>query len=216
MSEKIIVLDTETANSLEEPICYDIGWGVFDLDTHELLLSRSFAVAEIFLDKELMSSAYFSEKIPSYWEEIKAKERTLARLSTIYRQLREDVKEFSVKRISAHNARFDNRSCNLTQRYVNASKYRYFFPFGIEIWDTLKMAREVFGKDEEYLRFCEENEYLTKLSKPRFTAEILFRFLSGENDFEEKHRGIDDVLIEKEILFECLKRKPEINGKLWG
>ena len=67
---KVIVLDTETTNSLEEPICYDCGWAVIDLDTKETIKTESFAVAEILLDKELMSVAYFAEKIPQYWEEI--------------------------------------------------------------------------------------------------------------------------------------------------
>ena len=46
------------------------------------------------------------------------------------------------------------------------------------------------------------------------TAEIIYRFLSGENTFEEVHKGIDDVLIEKEILMECLRRGV-VNGALY-
>ena len=63
-----IVLDTETTNSLEEPLAYDIGWAVVD-ESGTILKAESYAVAEIFLDKELMTSAYFAAKIPKYWEE---------------------------------------------------------------------------------------------------------------------------------------------------
>lgn len=211
----VIVLDTETANSLEEPICYDFGWAVINLDTKEVIKTESFAVAEILLDKELMSSAYFADKIPQYWEEIKKGERTLARFSTICRKFRADCRNFGIAEVYAHNMRFDYRSCTLSQRYITSSKYRYFFPYGMKICDTLKMARIAFGADEDYVRFCDENGYRTSRNQLRMTAEVLYRYLSGNNEFAEEHKGLADVLIEKEILFACRDRGV-IDGALWG
>lgn len=212
--KKVIVLDSETTNSLEEPICYDIGWAVIDLDTNEVLKTRSFAVAEVFLDKELMSYAFFVDKVPEYWDEIKRGERRLARLSTIRWKLVEDCRDFEIKDVFAHNARFDYLSCSLTQRYLTGSKYRYFFPYGTTVHDTLKMSRKAFGNDKEYSKFCHENEYLTTRGQNKFTAEVLYRYLTNDTEFEEQHKGIDDVLIEKEILLECIKRGI-IDGKLF-
>lgn len=200
----VIVLDTETTNTIDDPICYDIGWAVIDLDTRETVLTRSFAVAEIFCDEPLMACAYFAEKIPTYWREIRNGKRTLARLFTICKALRADCKEYGVKEIYAHNARFDYRSCNLTQRFVTASKYRYFFPYGVKMCDTLKMARECFADDPDYNEFCEVNGYKTPNGQNRYTAEILYRYLSRNNAFEEVHQGIDDVLIEKDIMLMCM------------
>ena len=74
---KYIMLDTETANSIDDPLCYDIGFAVID-EYGNTYAEYSFAVAEIFLDKELMASAYFAEKIPNYWKEIEDGKRTLA------------------------------------------------------------------------------------------------------------------------------------------
>lgn len=211
----VIVLDTETANSMEEPLCYDIGWAVVRLETGEILKTESFAIAEIFLDRELMNSAYYAEKIPSYWEEIRTGERKLRRFSTVRRVFREDCRNYHITEIYAHNARFDYRSCNLTQRYISASKYRYFFPYQSIICDTLKMARQAFKEDREYCDFCERNGYKTKNNQNRYTAEVLYRFLSGDNEFEEKHRGLDDVKIEKDILLECICRGVW-DGALWN
>jgi hypothetical protein len=42
--------------------------------------------------------------------------------------------------------------------------------------------------------------------RPRKTAEILWRFLTGNNEFEEQHTGWEDVKIESEIFMECLRR----------
>jgi hypothetical protein len=88
----------------------------------------------------------------------------------------------------------------------------------VEIWDTLKMARECLGKDEQYRQFCLDNGYTYgKEEKPqlRFTAEIVYRFLTGNLDFVEEHTGLEDVLIEKDILAFCLANGVT-NGALWG
>lgn len=213
--EKYIVIDTETANSIDDPMCYDVGFAVID-ETGKVYESHSYVIADIFLDeKKMMKEAYFADKIPQYWEDIKNGKRQLRRFKTVKKILKDVYDQYCVKIIVAHNARFDNRSLNLTQRWLTSSKCRYFFPYGVKIWDTLKMAREVFGKDDDFGKFCYENEYLTKRGQRRYTAEILYRYLTNNNDFVESHTGLEDVMIEKEILVECLKRKPELDGSLW-
>ena len=213
MDKFVLILDTETTNSLDDPLAYDIGFGVIDTETGEAVETHSYVVADIFLDKELMSYAYFKEKIPQYWEDIQAGKRKLRRLKTIRFILHDVCKQYNIKIICAHNMRFDNRSCNLSQRYLTSSKYRYFFPYGVEIWDTLKMSRKAFD-DSQYDEFCYNNNYITKNGRKRYTAEILYRFITNNSDFEESHTGLEDVLIEKEILAECLKRGVK-DGKIW-
>lgn len=207
---KVIVLDTETANTLDDPLCYDIGWAVIETSTWEVVKTRSFVVAEIFLDRDLMREAYFADKIPAYWEEIKAKKRTLARLKTIRFALLDDCKAFNITSIFAHNSPFDWKSCTLTQRLCTCSKYRWFFPWSVKVCDTLSMARKHFADNQDYTDFCKHNQYLCKNGRNRFTAEILFRFISGNNEFVEAHTGLEDVLIEKEILRVCVENGAEV------
>lgn len=210
---KFLVFDTETTNSIDDPFMYDIGWAIVDADGN-IYETASFVNADVFLDKEMMTSAYFAEKIPQYWEEIKKGERKLTSMRNIKKAFVKCVADWEIEIACAHNARFDYRSTNATQRYLTSSKYRYFLPYGLELWDTLKMAREAFKADEEYDTFCYENGYLTKRGCKRYTAEILYRFISGNNEFIEEHTGLADVLIEKEILVECLRRGVE-SGKIW-
>lgn len=214
LDDRFIVVDTETTNSLDDPLCYDVGFAVVDV-LGNVYESFSFVVADIFLDEELMKSAFFADKIPQYWQDIKSGKRELKTFHNIKKAFADCVKRYNVKIVLAHNARFDNRSLNLTQRYLTSSKYRYFFPFGVEIWDTLKMSREVLKNDENYSTFCWNNDYLTKRLCKRYTAEIIYRFLTGDTDFEERHTGLEDVMIEKEIFVFCVTVKPEINGALW-
>lgn len=214
MTEKYLMIDTETTNSIDDPICYDIGFAVIDAEG-TIYETHSYVVADVFLDDELMSSAFFADKVPQYWEDIKNGTRKLRRFKTIRSIVYDVCRQYDIKVAVAHNARFDNRSLNLTQRLLTSSKYRYFLPYGVEFWDTLKMARKIF-QGEDYDTFCYENEYLTKRGCKRYTAEILYRFLTGDNDFIESHTGLEDVMIEKEIFVYCMKNDPSVDGRLWA
>ena len=66
-SDRLIVVDTETTNSLDDPICYDVGFAV--VDKFGNIFNRfSYVVADVFLDEQLMQSAYFIDKVQQYWE----------------------------------------------------------------------------------------------------------------------------------------------------
>jgi DNA polymerase III epsilon subunit-like protein len=210
----IIMLDTETTNDIDCPFVYDVGYQIFTL-ADGVLCERSFVNADIFLDDEMMASAYFADKIPTYWDEIKSGKRVLKKWENIKRQIAKDCKEFGVTIACAHNAAFDNRSLNTTQRWLTKSRYRYFLPYGVEWWDTLRMAREILRNDDNYGEFCYHNDYLTKRGGRRYTAEIIYRWLTDANTFEESHTGLEDVKIEREIFLFCIERNPEIDGRLW-
>ncbi len=213
---KYLVLDTETTNSIDDPFCYDVGFAVVD-GFGNVYEQHSYVVADIFLDKELMASAYFADKIPQYWEDIKSGKRLLRRFKTIRFILRDVIAQYEIKYVVAHNASFDYRATNYTQRLLTSSKWRYFLPYGTEIWDTLKMSKQVLSKNEQYKKFCIENGFVYgKEENPRcrFTAEVIYRFLTGNIDFVEEHTGLEDVLIEKDILAYCLANGVE-SGKLW-
>ena len=217
-----IVIDTETCpidKDLTDVLptnmwTYDCGWAVVD-KRGNVYRTRSFVNADIFLDeKDLMKSAYYAEKIPRYWEDIKAGRRTLTSFYNIRKTLMEDIAEFNVTEIFAHNMRFDYGTLNTTQRWLTKSKYRYFFSKDLVICDTLKMARDVIAKMPTYRRFCEENGYMTKNHQVKLTAEVIFRFITKNNDFVENHTGLEDVLIEKEILAYCYKQHKKMRKKL--
>ena len=212
---KILMLDSETTNDIETPLCYDLGFSVVDLDNGKAIEKHSYVVADVFCDKDLMASAFFGDKIPQYWADIKAGKRMLRRWSTIRAIVRDLMAQYGIDTVVAHNARFDYSSTATTQRYLTCSKWRYFFPYGTKFVCTLKMSRGVFGKDEDYIAFCEKYNYLTKQNKPRLTAEIVYRYLTNDNDFVESHTGLEDVEIETKILFACLERNPEVDGLLW-
>ena len=212
--KKYIILDTETTNDIDCPLVYDFGFSVID-ENGKAYASYSFVNADIFCDDEMMANAYFAEKIPQYWEDIKSGNRILKSFRSIERTFRRVCREWNVDTFVAHNARFDYIALQTTKRYITTSKERFFFPYGSKFVDTLKLSREVFGQDETYRNFCVTNNYVTNYGQNRYTAEIIYRFLTNCNDFVEEHTGLADCMIEKEIFRYCLETISAENGYLW-
>lgn len=212
--DSILMLDTETANDIDCPLVYDVGYQVFSLNDG-VKCERSFVNADIFDDEELMSTAYFQEKIPQYIKDIADGKRKLAPWAYIKKVIASDCKKYGVKYACAHNAAFDNRALNVTQRYQTTSKHRYFLPFGTTWLCTLKMCRQILKNNDSFGEFCYNNNYLTKRGGRRYTAEIIYRWLTDNTNFVESHTGLEDVKIERKIFEFCISENPEVDGKLW-
>lgn len=218
-----IVLDTETCpldKTIEDVkpsnmFTYDIGWAIVD-KRGTVYKTHSYIVKDIFFrETDLMQSAYYSNKIPKYLQDITEGKRIVKSWYEIRQELLKDIKEYSINEIYAHNMRFDYGTIATTQRWLTKSKYRYFFPYEIEICDTLKMARDVIGKMPSYKKFCEENQLLTKNGRLSMTAENLYRFIINDVNYIEEHTALEDVMIEKEIMAYCYKQHKKMRKLLW-
>lgn len=215
-----IVFDTETCNTgdngFDDPIVYDLGFAVVD-KKGTVYETNSLIIREVFYGmKDLMKSAYYANKIPKYEEEISNGQRKVVSLYEAKKIFQDVCKKYNVKACVAHNARFDYRSTSKTQRYLTKSKYRFFLPYGIELWDTMKMANDTICKQVHYKEFCYNNGYLTKNGRVRKTAEILYKYISGEHDFKESHTGLEDVMIEKEIFAHCIRQHKPMRKLAFG
>lgn len=221
-----IMLDTETANTIVEEdgklemrfvLPYDIGFAVID-SKGNIYEKYSFVNDDIFCEEfALMQSAYYAEKIPQYIRDLANGKRQLKNTYEIRKILCDLIQKYGCSFVVAHNSRFDYRALNNIQRWTTKSKYRYFLPKDVEIWDTLKMARDVLLKMPTYIRFCEENGYMTKhkTPQPQLTAEVIYRYITDNTDFEENHTGLEDVEIEIEIYKYLVKQHKKMRKKLF-
>lgn len=236
----VLVVDTETANTLTETIpakigedgeiitpervrmdmsnvlVYDCGWAVVDTKGN-IYETASFVNRDIFNDeRDLMRTAYYNWKIPRYVEELRAGSRKMATTYEIRQAMLDTIERYGIKEVAAYNARFDDNALRVTQRWVTCSKFRYWFPFdSVEIWDIMKMTQDVICQMPTYKKFCEEHGYVQANGVPRKTAEIVWRFISGNTDFEESHTGLEDVLIEAEIMWYCMRQHKPMRKALY-
>lgn len=220
MTKYVMVLDTETTNSIEQPLSYDIGGLVLNTHTGEIVRTFSFVVAEIFLDKELMSSAYFAEKVPSYWEDIKKGERKLARFLTIRKEVHNILKEFNIKRVFAYNMGFDRRSTNNNTRYLTGSFIRWFFPYDIELLDIWHATCVSLLNTKKFCNWATEHGFVSEKGNIQTSAEVAYCYLTNDPDFVEEHKGLEDCQIEAALLMNCVKRKVkmeyyQVNTACW-
>lgn len=210
-----LTIDTETVNGLDDPIVYDLGGCIHDKKGN-VMETFSFVIYEVFVGmRDLMETAYYAKKIPNYERDLKDGKRKMVRYNTARKYISNLCKKYNVKAIIAHNMRFDYRSTNTTQRFLTCSKYRYFLPYDIPVWDTLVMAQDTVCKQKSYQKWCERNGYVLKNGRPRATAEILYKYMTGNNDFIENHTGLEDVLIEKDIFAWCLCQHKKMRRSPW-
>lgn len=222
----IIVIDTETCNGivsktgqldLKDSLVYDLGLAVID-KRGNVYETRSFVIRDTFYGmSDVMKSAYYADKIPAYHKDIWDGKRKVVSFLEAKLVLRDIMEKYRTNVICAHNALFDYRALNTTQRYLTKSAFRYFFPYNVEFWDSLKMARSVMGQMKTYQRFCQENGYMTRHKKPqcRFTAEICYKYIINDTNFTESHTGLEDVLIETQIVAYCIKQHKKMKKLLF-
>lgn len=216
-----MVLDTETCpidRELEDVtptnmLVYDIGYTITDKKGN-IYRTGSYIVSDIFFGEfyTKMQSSYYADKIPKYMEQIAKGERVVKTWKQISFILRKVLEEFDINVVVAHNARFDYGVLRNTKDYLEEYP---MLPY-VEWWDTLKMARSILKERKSYKRFCEDNNYITKNNQCRFTAEVIYRYLTNDLEFEESHTGLEDTLIEKDILAFCIKQHKKMDKLLFN
>lgn len=215
-----LILDTETANDVNCPLVYDIG-GVIADKSGRIYEKFSFVIRDIFVyEREIMKSAYYADKIPSYVESLRIGERKMVDFYEARQYILNLMSRYNIHDVAAYNANFDRNALNNTQRWLTKSKYRYFFPYSINFVCIWNMACQTICQRKTYKEFCEKNCYLAnKKGDPNAknyatSAEVVYRYLTLNVSFVEEHKGLDDVMIELNIMkrvFASHKRLP--NGK---
>ena len=214
-----LILDTETCNTLEQPLPYDIGYVICERQGN-IYEEKSFVVAETFLDMmDVMSTAYYVEKIPQYWKDIKKGIRIIKPMWSIRKEMLSDMKKYKVRMVGAYNMAFDKRALNNLIRYVSKSWCHWWFPFGTNFICIWNMACNTLMNRVSYINFAEDNRYVSEADNILTNAEICYRYIANKIDFVEKHTGLEDVKIEVAIFTECFRQHKKmdmgINTSCW-
>lgn len=214
-----LAVDVETANSTEDALVYDLGYAICDR-SGAIYESGSLIVADIFYgERDLMQSAYYAEKIPQYIEGITSKTHKVVSFSQARFIIADLFKRYNIEAVCAYNAAFDYKALNTTERYLTSSRYRYFFPYGTQVYCIWHMACQVLCTQKRYRQFCEANELVSAAGNLKTSAETVYAYLTKNSTFDESHTGLEDVKIEIEILAKCFaqhkKMDKSINRLCW-
>ena len=212
--EMFLVIDTETCNTVEQPLPYDIGFAICDR-MGNIAEERSYVVAETFLDmKDTMKSAYFAEKIPQYWEDIKNGSREIKSIYKIRKEVKDLMNKHNVKKVGAYNMGFDKRALNNVMRYTTKSFCRWFFPFGTEFFCIWHLATQTLLQQKTFFKMAEKNDWFSEKGNLLTNAEVTYNYIKKMSDFKEEHKGLEDVRIEIEIMAHCFRQHKKMNTNI--
>lgn len=217
----LLVVDIETANTVEDALAYDVGFAICD-KKGRIYEKYSFMVSEMFcsyFDDAIMQTAYYSSKLPQYWDDLRERKRAMTSLLSIRRVVREVMKQYNITDVYAYNATFDYSGLNRTLRYLTYSQYRWFFPYGTRVFCIWHMATQVICTQKAYCEFCKENNLYNESGNMRTSAETVYKYMTQDTTFEESHTGLEDVEIEVAILAKCFaqhkKMSKNMNRTCW-
>lgn len=209
-----LVLDVETANSTDDALVYDIGYAISDRAGH-VYEADSFIVKDIFFgEREMMNSAYYAEKIPRYLDGIEANEFKVVSFSRAKQIIANALKKWDVEAVAAYNANFDYRALNTTERWLTKSKYRYFLPYGTKVFCIWHMACQMICTQTRYIKFCLDNNFVSASGNIKTSAETVYAYMTKNPEFDESHTGLQDVLIEVQIMAKCFAQHKRMNKNI--
>ena len=201
----IMIFDTETT-SLDKPFCYNIGYQIMSTSNGEVLAARDFVVEQVWHNLPLFSSAYYADKRPIYVNRMRSRAVIMDKFGYICRQMIRDIKQYEVAHAYAYNSPFDEKVFNF-----NCDWYKCSNPFDtVQIHDIRGYAHQ-FIVDEKYIAYCEEHNLFTESGNYSSTAEAVYRYISGKDDFDEEHTALSDSVIETEILFYAMRAGADIS-----
>lgn len=213
---KFLVLDCETTNGFVQPLAYDVGGVVVD-ETGYIWERFHWAVLEIIGNPALMSTAFYAEKMPMYWQEVAAGHIKPLHFADVLRKITALIDFHDIAAIPAYNMAFDNRAMSATCNHVfgNAT----WLNRNVPLWCIWSGACDSVLNTKKFIKWCVKNGYISEKDNPRTNAEVCFRYITGNKGFSEEHTGGRDAEIEAAILCAILRRKKrptfEVKGAPW-
>ena len=202
----IVVFDTETT-SIEKPFAYNIGYVIYNTDEDKVLVRKDFVAEQIWHNRELFTTAYYSDKREGYIERMRARKCRMDKLGHITQEMCRDFKTYEVECAFAYNSPFDDRVFTFVCEWFKIKN-----PFDtIPIYDIRGYVHQFVAFTPDFQKFCDDNECYTESGNYSTTAETLYKYLFKCPDFVEEHTALADSEIELEILIECVRR-----GGEWG
>lgn len=197
-----LAVDTETCGPLEEPLVYDFGARVID-SKGNVYEETSLVLYEIYVgEKELMRTAYYADKLPSYEVGLHDGTWKMARVMNAFLLVRNWMNDYGITEVLAYNTSFDRRALNNTMAHVTG--WGYFFPKETVFLDIWNMACSTLLQRKSYYKMAHRLGWESETGNIRTNAEVAYSYITNCDSFTESHTALEDVKIETEIFLRCL------------
>ena len=205
-----LVLDTETQGNLGNQIAYDIGFAIIDREGR-VYHSAHYLVKETFSNLPAMATAYYSEKFPEYIDRVYQQRIKPKKFTKIVRKINELVETYNISTIAAYNLPFDIAAMKNTAKLITGNEE--WLEEDLETLDIWSAACETLCL-KKYVKKMLKMGKVTEKGNIKTSAETVFQYLTGDWEFVEEHMGLDDVLIECQILAAIFRQHKKFTGKV--
>ena len=201
-----------TTSIKQTQLIFDIGWCVCDKQGH-IFKKRNYLVKEVFTNMDLMKHAHYFNKYPQYLDMMQEGKIKMLPWIEVMRKMEDDIIQYGIKNLYAYNMAFDKRAIYETARVIG-KREPYFFKYeGIRFHCLWGMACETILLRKMFFKVAKENNWFSEAGNIKTSAEVCYRFISNNYDFEESHTALDDSVIETAILAKILRAKQKMS---WG
>lgn len=191
-------------------LIFDIGWVVCDKQGN-IFKKRNYLVKEVFTNMGLMKHAHYFNKYPQYLEMIQEGKIKMLSWINIMRQIEDDIIQYGIKNLYAYNMAFDKKAIYETARVIGKRKPYFFRYEGVYFHCLWGMACETILLRKTFYKIAKENKWFSEAGNIKTSAEMCYRFISNNYDFEESHTALDDAIIETAILAKVLRAKQKMS-----
>ena len=208
IGKAFMVLDVE-GMSVCRP--YNIGYLICD-KFENIFLERSFAVLPCIWEN-LQNCLQAREMTHKNIEEILSDIENTTKRKYVYNSVEEvkklilsDCIKYHIKEIWAYNCAFDRGSL----KRLFADDWEMLDNL-VTFYDIIPAIVHTTLLSKKYVKWCNENKFITKKGNVMTKAEIVYKYLTGNNNFVEEHTGLNDCRIEYYILLTAINSGKKIN-----
>lgn len=208
IGKAFMVLDVE-GMSICRP--YNIGYLICD-KFGNIFLERSFAVLPCIWEN-LQNCLQAKEMTHKNIEEILSDIENTTKRKYVYNSIEEvkklilsDCIKYHIKEIWAYNCAFDKGSL----RRLFADDWEMLDNL-VTFYDIIPAIVHTTLLSKKYVKWCNENKFITKKGNVMTKAEIVYKYLTGDNNFVEEHTGLNDCRIEYYILLTAINSGKKID-----
>ena len=195
--ETILLVDTEFI-TLNKPFVYDLSYLIARKvdDKYITLKSVGNVVKQVYQNKMMFETAYYSDKRKLYTNAMKGKTYKQNYFGNILRQLKKDIAEYNVSMVLGYNVNADLRSIGFTSEFLKLES-----PLkNTKVIDLMPIVVNTICDTDTYKNFAKENKLITEKGYYKMSVESVMKYITNDIYFVEKHLGKSDNENEIDLL----------------
>lgn len=201
LRNNLLLLDTETTGDFGQPLVHDFGYVIIDKNFNILKEYRALTAQARNCKWALNYSDFYKSKAHLYDREIENGAVEIKQWDEIMRDLKTNMRRYKVTTLSAFNLGFDYRALNFTSQFLDNGNIYFENLLDSKNWLCIwNLACETILQEKEYKQWIDANKLRTPAGNYPTNAEIVYKYLTQNMEFEEEHTALSDVKIELEIL----------------